>query len=100
MAFKYRCTHRACRKRHSFAQPLEAYTRTPRGVTRLGLCARCGVGHLHSSDREVARTNARAEVCNCGLIPYPHRLGSSDRNHAACAADVDADWERWWPSRD
>lgn len=73
----YRCGHEGCRKRYTFAKPLENYRRLPRGVTEGGLCGLCGVGLLHETNHHIRRWNKRFPVCNCGAIPFPHREGST-----------------------
>ena len=87
----YRCTNRrACGKRYKLAKPLTAYTRRPACVDPFWKCARCHKGELHATGHEIWRTNAHQHTCHCGLIPYPHREGSSTPEYV-CAHSPDFD---------
>jgi len=61
----YRC--RSCSARFSTTY---TYKRKPK-------CRRCGSTDLRNDTANVRRWNARFPKCECGLIPFPHRPGSS-----------------------
>lgn len=76
MGWSYRCGHRHCRKRHTFSKPLENYVRRPKGITKDGLCGKCGKGVLRET-KAYLRKKTIQEMCLCCGVPFPHRKGTS-----------------------
>jgi len=75
MGFNYRCSDKNnCGKRKTFPKKIEAYK-----IKKHTLCPSCGKDSM-KLDLAIKEYNKR-NTCNCGGVPYPHRIKSVVGNY-------------------